>query len=220
MVQSPPQPEALGYNSNASNASSPCLGYSFRQAALQLSSPCMTEISSSIQSLEISDENTPPPPAGHLDDAKRIHSSAGQKSEQTELALVKAELESTLRKLAEFEGQKAHSPDANPQVVMYNPTSRNLFSGKPSSALHPRAALGCPEPSFAQVPAPPHPLPVKTASAELSPLHLPISVGGIFPARDSFSSGLASFSFRLIQSCTIATARQASKYFKYSATHW
>ena len=194
MVQSPPQPEALDYKPNASNASSPCLGYSFGQAALQSSSPCITEISSSIQSLDITDENTPPP-ARHPDDAKTIHSSTGQTSEQTELALVKAELESTLRKLAEFEGQKARDSHIKPQLVKYNPTSRNLFAAKPSSALHPRATLCFPDPSFAQVPAPPHPLPVKAASAELSPLQLPSSVGGVFPARDSFSSGLACFRY-------------------------
>jgi len=189
MVQSSPQPEALGYNPNASNALSPYLGYSFSQAACQSSSPCMTEVSSTIQSLDINDENTPPPSV-HAGNTKIIHSSGGQTSEENELALVKAELEATLRKLAQYEGQKADVPHTRPQLVKYNPTSRNLFPGKQLTAINPQAMLGCRHPSSAQVPAPPHPLPVEAASAELSPLHLPSPLGGVFPARDGFSSGL------------------------------
>ena len=188
MVQSSPQPEALGYNPNASNALSPYLGYSFSQAACQSSSPCMTEVSSSIQSLDINDENTPPPSV-HAGNTKIIHSSGGHTSEENELALVKAELEATLRKLAQYEGQKADVPHTRPQLVKYNPTSRNLFPGKQSTSINPQAMLGCRHPSSAQVPAPPHPLPVEAASAELSPLHLPSPLGGVFPARDGFSSG-------------------------------
>lgn len=187
MVESPPQHRALASNPNKSNVLSPYFGYSFRQPGFDLS-PCMTDISSSFQSFSFNDENTPPPSCSP-DGAKTIGSSAEQMSEQTELALVKAELEVTRRKLAEYEGRKADVPHTSPQIVKFNPTSRNLFAGKPSNTIHPRDVFDYPDPSFAQVPPPPYPLPVD-ASTPLSPLHLPSSLSGAFPPKDGVFSGL------------------------------
>jgi hypothetical protein len=218
MVESPPQPQALGCNPNKNNTSSPYFGYSFRQTGFESSSPCMTDVSSSIRSLRINDENTPPV-TGQLDGANAIDSAVGQASEQAELALVKAELEATRRKLAEYEARKADASHTSPQIVKYNPLSRNVFLGKSSSALHSRDSSIYPDLFFDEIPPPPHPLPVEAASERLSPLQLPSSLSGTFATRDGDGSGFFLFPL-LIENSAVASASITSNYFRPSATYW
>lgn len=188
MVESPPQSRALIYNPNTSNTSSPYLGYSFRQSGFEASSPCPTDISSSLQSFTLSDENTPPP-SSFPDDAKAADSSSSTVNEQDELARLRAELDTTLRKLAVYEGGKVDGPPVRPQIVKYNPTSRNLFAGK--SAIYPRDPFAFPDRMGAQVPVPPHPLPAEGTSIQKpSPLQLPGSLNGSFATRDGLGTGL------------------------------
>jgi hypothetical protein len=193
MVESPPQSRALIYNPNSSNTSSPYLGYSFRQSGFEVSSPCPTDISSSLQSFTLNDENTPPPSS--LPDVAKVQvdSPVSNANDPDELTLLKAELDATLRKLALYEGGKADGPPpVRPQIVKYNPTSRNLFAGK--SAIYPRDPFAFPDPMGAQIPVPPHPLPAGGASTQkLSPLQLPGSLNGSFLTRDGLGTGSTAF---------------------------
>jgi hypothetical protein len=186
MVESP-QSRALIYNPNTSNTSSPYLGYSFRQSGFEVSSPCPTDISSSLQSFTLNDENTPPP-SSLPDDAKAVDCPVSTVNEQDEVARLKAELDATLRKLALYEGAKADGPPARPQIVKYNPTSRNLFAGK--SAIYPPDPFAFPDSMGAQLPVPPHSLPAGDTSIQRpSPLQLPGSLNGSFPSRDGLGTG-------------------------------
>src|SRR5437762_772966 len=99
-------------------------------------SPSITKMLANFEDFDINDENRPP---------SNPHFGINDRSLQTdntELASLKAELEATRRRLAEYETPRFNDvPQTSSGLLKYNPSSKNVFF---SSSNHPPP----PPPSF------------------------------------------------------------------------
>lgn len=143
-----------------------------------------------LEGFDINDENRPPSSNPHV----KINDSPLE-TDNIELANLKAELEATRRRLAEYETSRSSDvpTQTSSGLLKYNPSSKNVFSSSSNAPPPPLDFIhkdilqwSDNDSSFLEIPTP-HPLPFDF-HAPIPPLRLPPSTGPFHPPPNPVSN--------------------------------